>query len=57
MSMCPERDPWFADWARWCWRKPVYIGLPLSLLALIVAVVDLLYLVLYWWPKQWGKSD
>lgn len=55
--MYPERDPWFADWARWCWRRPVYIGLPLLLLAFVIAVADLLYLILYWWPAQWGKSS
>ena len=51
----PEKDPLMIQWARWCWRQPRCIGIPLSLGIFMLCFVDLIYLI-YWLVRNWGKE-
>ena len=47
-------EPLLTKWARWCWHKPPYIGLPLILGVFIIAIADPIYII-YLIIKYWGK--
>ena len=36
----PETELLLMRWARWCWHKPPYIGVPLILGVFIIAIAD-----------------
>jgi hypothetical protein len=55
-KMFPDADPLYVRALRWCWTKPVYIGCPLSVFALLLSVADLFY-ILFWWIKNWGAKE
>lgn len=40
-----EGWPYYIQWIVWCWRKPIWKGLPLSLLFFPIMAVDVLYVV------------
>ena len=52
----PKNKPLMAKWAIWCWHKPRYIGVPLSLGIFILVFVDGIY-PLYLLIKYWGKEE
>jgi len=47
--------PYYVQWAVWCWRKPIYIGLPLIILSIPLALVDVVLSVLNVLIR-WGKE-
>lgn len=50
-----EAAPYYVQWAVWCWRKPIWIGLPLVWLAGPALVVDATYglvILLTSWAKH-----
>ena len=51
-----EIEPLYFKWARWCWHKPLYIGLPLILGVVVLAIADTIYAV-YWVIRHWGKDE
>ena len=46
--------PFYVQWAVWCWRKPIWIGLPLMVVMPFLLVVDLIYLIAYG-LVEWAK--
>jgi len=49
----------YLGYAKWCWHRPVFLGLPLILLVPALMVVDLVSLVLtglWYLLSRWGKS-
>jgi len=46
---------YYVQWVAWCWRKPIYIGLPLVFLTLLFLAVDAV-LGLLWVFSRWGRS-
>lgn len=38
-----EAAPYYIQWVVWCWRKPIWIGLPLVWLAIPILGVDVIY--------------
>jgi hypothetical protein len=53
--MWPDKDPTYVKWLSWCWKKPVYIGFPLTLGVFAIVFWDLAY-ILYWWATHWGQK-
>lgn len=50
-----EGAPYYIQWAVWCWRKPIWIGLPLVWLAVPMLAVDAIYglvILLTSWAKH-----
>ena len=50
-----NKYPLYCRWAVWCWQKPIYIGLPLVSLILVIVWAELLLagaLALYMWGKH-----
>ncbi|GAH84077.1 unnamed protein product [marine sediment metagenome] len=50
-----EAAPYYIQWVVWCWRKPIWIGLPLVWLAVPLAAVDAIYglvILLTSWAKH-----
>ena len=50
-----ETAPYYIQWAVWCWRKPLWVGLPLIWLAVPILVIDLIYIIvigLVIWAKH-----
>lgn len=47
--------PYFYQWAVWCWRKPIYIGLSLLVLCFPILVLEGAYLSFAILSK-WGKK-
>lgn len=35
--------PYYCQWAVWCWRKPIWVGLPLVWLSIPLMIVDVVY--------------
>jgi len=48
--------PYFVQWAVWCWRKPIYYGLPLIILSPLFLALDGM-LALLWLAQSWGKKE
>lgn len=46
--------PYYAQWAVWCWRKPIYIGMPLIWLAIPIMLIDFLLAIVYLFVN-WGR--
>ena len=46
--------PYCIQWAIWCWRRPIYIGIPLLFLSIVLMVVDAI-LGLWYLLTHWGK--
>jgi hypothetical protein len=51
-----EPAPYYWQWGVWCWQKPIYIGLPLIPLSIVVMAVDALF-ALIWLFTHWGKKE
>lgn len=49
-----EPNPYYFQWIVWCWRRPIYIGLPLVFLTPVFLVVDMV-IGLLWVITRWGK--
>ena len=49
-----EASPYYVQWAVWCWRKPIWIGLPLVWLLVPMMVVDVIY-GLFIFLMSWAK--
>ena len=50
-----EAAPYYIQWAVWCWRKPIWIGLPLIWVAGPIMVVDVIWFIvtgLVLWAKH-----
>ena len=51
-----EKNPFYVRWVMWCWHKPIFIGLPLTLLAIPLMVGEALLAIMvvlsYWGRKQ-----
>jgi hypothetical protein len=47
--------PYYAQWAVWCWRKPIWYGLPLMVAVPVFAALDLV-LGAVWVFATWGRS-
>lgn len=41
-----EGSPYSVQWIIWCWRKPIWQGLPLLLLFIPILCVDFLYVII-----------
>jgi len=52
-----EPAPYYAQWVVWCWRKPIYMGLPLVWLAVPLMVLDVLLAVAYVFLKWGGDKN
>lgn len=48
------KDPYYWKWIGWCWRRPIWIGLPLVVICVPVAAVDTA-ITLIKLVKDWGK--
>ena len=35
-----ETDPIFTRWILWCWHRPIYVGIPLVVLAFPLILLD-----------------
>ena len=47
--------PFYIQWVIWCYRKPIWIGLPLVGLAIPIILIDLIYIIitgLVMWSKH-----
>lgn len=49
------KEPLFWRWTMGCWHKPIWIGLPLLLIAVILVYVDLTCLILHL-TLHWGEG-
>ena len=50
-----EKYPFYVRWVEWCWHKPIFIGLPLTLLVIpLVGVEALLVIVVV--LSHWGRK-
>ena len=50
-----EPAPYYVQWVVWCWRKPIWIGLPLVILTPLFIIIDIIYIVGYGltiWAKR-----
>ncbi|MBA7695673.1 hypothetical protein ES703_104306 [subsurface metagenome] len=45
------------QWLVWCWRKPIYIGLPLIWLAVPIMGLDTLLAVVYIFVNWGGEPE
>jgi len=52
LSIYSAQDPTLCHWFSWCWRKPLIIGLPLTLLGIalmpVFSFVDICLLLVFW---------
>ena len=48
--------PYYTQWVVWCWRRPIYIGLPLAILTPVLIVIDVL-LGMLWIFTRWGRKS
>lgn len=46
--------PYYIQYVIWCWRRPIYVGLPLAVLFPLFLVIDVIVIVLYGFT-HWGK--
>lgn len=49
--------PFYVKWFIWCWHKPIYIGLPLMLFTIPLAIGELLLLFVIGLSHWGGKQD
>jgi hypothetical protein len=49
-----DPTPYYVQWAVWCWRKPIYYGLPLIFFVPVFLVFDG-FCGLVWIFSRWIK--
>lgn len=52
----PKGDPMSIAFLVWCWRRPLYAGLPLAILWVGIFIAVDVFRIVYHWLTQWGKE-